>query len=155
MSELPMSHGLPTDRYRSQNHEIREIIKEIETVMGCLGAPDAFEACARLVLAVNRKLAVHMQIENICMYSKLDSSLNWAEKRTIGSCREDLSRCRADFGEWTLRWSATELGTEERIALIQQARPILERLRAGLLREIDAVFPLVDELGWSALTGVN
>lgn len=89
------------------------------------------------------------------MYPRLDKLLTSTEKRKISLCKNELNAFLMEFSEWALIAGQRASITEDREAFVRETRSILARLRAGLNSEMNELFPLVDDLGWTALTGVK
>lgn len=147
--------NLPTKRYREQHDEIMRLVGEIQGLMQRIGDPEASNECRALLMSMTRKLTVHLSQEDSYLYPRLVGHEDKALRETAIMFQEEMGGLREGAKQWAVMWLAPGAIAREPARFLAETSGLFAQLEVRITREETQLYPLIDKIGWSAVTGVS
>jgi len=146
---------LPTKRYRQQHDEIMRLIEEIQNATHRIGDPGMMGECRTLLLVLNRKLTAHLSQEDNYLYPRLISHENEALREMAISFQEEIGGLREAARLCVSVWLTPGAIAREPARFMEETGDLFTDLKLRIMREETQLYPLIDQIGWSAVTGIS
>jgi iron-sulfur cluster repair protein YtfE (RIC family) len=144
----------PTQRYRSQQDEILRLIAEIQALMQRIGEPELRCNCRTLLLELSRKLTAHLTVEDTYLYPRLIGHENKALRETAIAFQAEMEGLWQAVRGWSIIWLVPGAIAREPAQFTEETSDLFCHLKQRVSREEAQLYPLIDRIGWSAVTGV-
>ena len=145
---------MPTQRYREQHDEIMRLVGEVQDLMQRIGDPEASSECRALLLSMTRKLTVHLSQEDSYLYPRLLGHEDKILRETAIRFQEEMGGLREGAKRWAAIWLTPGAIAQEPDRFLAETSDLFAQLKVRISREETQLYPLIDEIGWSAVTGV-
>ena len=138
---------LPSDRFRRQHEELRELALEIAAALRAPDFPASAREVRRMMARLKGKLVVHSSMENEALYPRLLEHTDPVVRGLAQNLFEDLGGIYDAFAAHHGRWSSVELIEADPAAYARHTLEIFDQLRLRMHRENSELYPLADREG--------
>ena len=144
----------PTSRYRAQHEEIIRLIGEFREIMPQIDDSETLGECRVMLLILTRKLAMHLSLEDQYLYPRLISQPDTSLREAAITFRKEICGMRDNAERWADQWSPPDAIRLDPDRFRTETDALFAQLNAWIRREETQLYPMIDEAGWSAVTGV-
>ena len=144
---------LPSDRFRRQHDELREIALEIDAALRAPAFPGNAREVRRMMARFKGKLVVHSSMENEALYPRLLQHADPAVRLLAQQLFEELGGIYDAFAAHHGRWTSVELIEADPGAYARHTQQVFDQLKRRMHRENSELYPLADREGSTPAPG--
>ncbi len=145
----------PTKRYREQHDEIMLLISQFQDFVQRADNPEALSDCRGLLLSLMRKLTVHLEQEDDYLYPRLIGHEDEALQEMAIRFKEEMGGLQDVAKRWAAVWLLPGAVTQDPARFMEETSDFFNQLSLRIIREDTQLYPMIDQIGWSAVTGVR
>jgi hypothetical protein len=138
---------LPSDRFRRQHEELRELALEIDAALHAPAFPANARDVRRMMARLKGKLMVHSTMENDALYPSLFLHHDPSVRACAQALFEDLGGIYEAFAAHHSNWSSVDRIEGDPTGYVRHTRDIFDKLKLRMDRENDELYPLADHDG--------
>jgi iron-sulfur cluster repair protein YtfE (RIC family) len=146
---------LPTKRYREQHDEIKRLIAQFQDFVQRTDNPEALSDCRGLLLSLMRKLTVHLEQEDDYLYPRLMGHEDDALREMAIRFKAEMGGLQDVAKRWAAVWLLPGAATKDPARFKKETNDFLNQLSLRIIREETQLYPMIDQIGWSAVTGIG
>lgn len=130
------------------------LVGEVQDLMQRIGDPEVSSDCRMRLLSMTRKLTVHLSQEDSYLYPRLVGHEDKTLRETAISFQEEMGGLREGALQWAAVWLTPGAIAQEPARFLVETNDLFAHLKLRIMREETQLYPLIDDIGWSAVTGV-
>jgi len=138
---------LPSDRFRRQHDELRDLALEIDAALRAPAFPGNAREVRRMMARFKGKLVVHSSMENEALYPRLLEHSDPAVRTLARELFDELGGIYDAFAAHHGRWSSVELIEADPDAYVHHTLEVFDLLKLRMHRENGELYPLADREG--------
>lgn len=136
-----------TARYREQHAEAEMLIRQIASELDPTRLSTDASGVRRLLSSLAGKLAIHLKIEDECLYPMLAKHTDPKLRSLALSFQQEMGTLFPAFKEYTSRWPSPLEIQKNAQAFTRETKEIFAALRRRIERENTQLYTAVDSAG--------
>lgn len=117
--------------------------------------PEALIDCRRLLLSLMRKLTVHLKQEDDYLYPRLIGHEDEALREMAIRFKAEMGGLQDVAKRWAAVWLLPGAATRDPARFMEETSDFFNQLSLRIIREDTQLYPMIDQIGWSAVTGIR
>ncbi len=146
---------LPTYRYRAQHAELIRLMDEIRESGQSIDNSEQLCRCRKQLIALMRTLTLLLSLQDTYLYPRLLQHQDTGLRETVNDCRLELYELKDVAKLWSEAWLTSGSIADDPDRFRTETAEFFSVIRSRISKEEAKLYPIVDRVGWSAVTGIS